>query len=50
MKNYDFSAIEKKWQAVWDETQIYKVSEDKNLKKFYTLVEFPYPSGEGLHV
>ncbi|MCK9272548.1 leucine--tRNA ligase [Candidatus Gracilibacteria bacterium] len=50
MEKYDFKSIEKKWQDKWDETEIYKVSEDKSKKKFYSLVEFPYPSGEGLHV
>jgi leucyl-tRNA synthetase len=46
MEKYDFKSIEKKWQDKWDETEIYKVSEDKSKKKFYSLVEFPYPSGE----
>ncbi len=47
---YDYSAIEKKWQKYWDEHESYKVEIDHNKPKFYALVEFPYPSGQGLHV
>ncbi len=47
---YDYSAIEKKWQKYWDENETYKVEIDRNKPKFYALVEFPYPSGQGLHV
>ncbi|MGB0422794.1 MAG: leucine--tRNA ligase [Flavobacteriales bacterium] len=47
---YNFSAIEKKWQKKWQEEQTYKVSEDSNKEKFYALDMFPYPSGAGLHV
>ena len=47
---YNFKAIEKKWQAIWDKEKAYKVEIDKNKEKFYALVEFPYPSGAGLHV
>ena len=47
---YDYSAIEKKWQAYWDEHESYKVEIDHNKEKFFALVEFPYPSGQGLHV
>ena len=47
---YDYSAIEKKWQKYWDENESYKVEIDHNKPKFYALVEFPYPSGQGLHV
>lgn len=47
---YNFKTIEKKWQATWDEQKAYKVEIDKNKEKFYALVEFPYPSGAGLHV
>ncbi|MCL2070773.1 MAG: leucine--tRNA ligase [Oscillospiraceae bacterium] len=50
MGNYDYTAIEKKWQNYWDEHETFKVSEDKNKEKFYVLVEFPYPSGQGLHI
>jgi len=44
MSAYDFAAIEKKWQELWEKSQIYKTSDDKSKKKFYCLVEFPYPS------
>ena len=47
---YEFSTIEKKWQKIWDETHAYEVKLDKSKEKFYALVEFPYPSGAGLHV
>ena len=47
---YDFRAIEKKWQQRWQERQTYKVTEDTERKKFYVLNMFPYPSGAGLHV
>ena len=47
---YDYKAIEKKWQNYWDENESFKVELDKSKPKFYALVEFPYPSGQGLHV
>ena len=47
---YNFKAIEKKWQAIWEKEQAYKVEIDHGKEKFYALVEFPYPSGAGLHV
>ena len=48
---YDFLRIEKKWQNYWLENKTYKaVTGDKTRKKFYPLIEFPYPSGDGLHV
>ncbi len=47
---YNFRDIEKKWQQNWVEQHTYKVTEDKNHKKFYVLNMFPYPSGAGLHV
>ena len=47
---YDFSSIEKKWQDKWDENQTFAAKNDYTLPKFYALVEFPYPSGQGLHV
>ena len=47
---YNFKEIEKKWQNKWEREETYKVTEDKSKKKFYMLVEFPYPSGAGLHV
>lgn len=49
-KNYDFAAIEKKWQKIWDDNGTFAAKEDYSLPKFYGLVEFPYPSGQGLHV
>ena len=50
MKNYDYKQIEKKWQGIWDEKNTFAAKEDYSLPKFYGLVEFPYPSGQGLHV
>ena len=48
--NYDFSAIEAKWQNVWEEKNLYAAENGGDKPKFYGLVEFPYPSGAGLHV
>lgn len=50
MVEYNPNVIEKKWQKKWDEEKTFKSEIDKNKKKFYPLVEFPYPSGQGLHV
>lgn len=47
---YNYSEIEKKWQEIWDEKQTFAAKKDYTLPKFYGLVEFPYPSGQGLHV
>ena len=47
---YDYSKIEKKWQDIWDEKQTFAAKDDYTLPKFFGLVEFPYPSGQGLHV
>ncbi len=47
---YDFKAIEKKWQKKWDDEHTFSAKQDFSLPKFYALVEFPYPSGQGLHV
>ncbi|MBQ8248923.1 MAG: leucine--tRNA ligase [Clostridia bacterium] len=47
---YDFSAIEKKWQDKWDADGVFNATEDYSKPKFYGLVEFPYPSGAGMHV
>lgn len=47
---YNFKEIEEKWQNKWEREETFKVTEDKSKKKFYMLVEFPYPSGAGLHV
>ena len=48
--DYNFKEIEKKWQQRWVENNTYKVTEDKERKKYYVLNMFPYPSGAGLHV
>ncbi len=42
--------IEKKWQEIWEKEEAFKVGTDRSKPKFYALVEFPYPSGQGLHV
>ena len=48
---YNFTDIEKKWQAYWEENKTFKTRDDiSNPKKFYALDMFPYPSGSGLHV
>jgi leucyl-tRNA synthetase len=47
---YNFGAIEKKWQHYWEENRTFKTTEDYTKKKFYVLDMFPYPSGSGLHV
>ena len=47
---YDFARIEKKWQEKWEETKPYAAETGSDKPKFYGLIEFPYPSGQGLHV
>ena len=47
---YNHKKIEKKWQKVWDDNKAFAASEDYSKPKYYALVEFPYPSGQGLHV
>lgn len=47
---YDFSSVEKKWQKIWDEQKTFRAEDDHTKPKFYGLVEFPYPSGHGMHV
>ena len=47
---YDHKQVEKKWQDIWDEKQCFYAENDSDKEKFYALVEFPYPSGQGLHV
>ena len=47
---YNHHEIEEKWQKVWDDEQAFRVESDYSKPKFYALVEFPYPSGQGLHV
>jgi leucyl-tRNA synthetase len=50
MREYNPNAIEKKWQDIWEKEETFKSVIDHKKKKFYPLVEFPYPSGQGLHV
>ena len=47
---YDHRQIEKKWQDIWDEKRCFEAENGSDKEKFYALVEFPYPSGQGLHV
>ena len=47
---YDFKSIEPKWQRRWDEAKAFEAKNDYTLPKYFALVEFPYPSGQGLHV
>ena len=47
---YNHHTVEKKWQKIWEEEKAFQASEDYSKPKFYALVEFPYPSGQGLHV
>ncbi|MGO5094888.1 leucine--tRNA ligase [Agathobaculum sp. LCP25S3_E8] len=47
---YDHKLVEKKWQDIWDEAHCFEAENGSEKKKFYALVEFPYPSGQGLHV
>ena len=47
---YDFSEIEAKWQKYWVENKIYRTPDESEKRKFYALIEFPFPSGQGLHV
>jgi len=50
MQTYNPQHIEKKWQKIWEENNTFKAEDKSSKKKFYSLVEFPYPSGAGLHV
>ena len=47
---YDYTAIEHKWQDKWEEAQAFRAENKYDKPKYYALVEFPYPSGQGLHV
>lgn len=47
---YDFENIDKKWQGEWEKAKAFEASNDYSKKKYYVLVEFPYPSGQGLHI
>jgi len=49
-QNYNHSKIEKKWQDYWSKNKTFAATDDLSKKKYYCLIEFPYPSGEGLHV
>ena len=49
-KNYDFKAAELKWQNKWEDAGVFKAKDGSDKEKFYALVEFPYPSGAGMHV
>ena len=48
--NYDFKATEQKWQQKWEEAKVFEAQDNSDKPKFYGLVEFPYPSGAGMHV
>lgn len=48
--NYNFTEIEKKWQGIWEKENTFSATNDYTKPKYYALVEFPYPSGQGLHV
>lgn len=50
METYNPAVIEKKWQEFWRKTDVFHATLDPSKKKYYALVEFPYPSGQGLHV
>ncbi|MFA5659770.1 MAG: leucine--tRNA ligase, partial [Oscillospiraceae bacterium] len=50
MSKFNFTDIESKWQKYWDEHETFKAENDYSKPKFYALVEFPYPSGQGLHI
>jgi leucyl-tRNA synthetase len=47
---YDHSKIESKWQKIWEKKKVFKALDKSQKPKFYGLIEFPYPSGDGLHV
>ena len=47
---YNHHVVEKKWQQVWDDEKAFAATNDFTKPKYYALVEFPYPSGQGLHV
>ena len=50
MEMYNHHTVEKKWQQIWDDEKAFRTENDYTKPKFYALVEFPYPSGQGLHV
>ena len=47
---YDYTSIESKWQKIWEEKKAFEAPNDYTKPKYYALVEFPYPSGQGLHI
>ena len=47
---YEPKEIEKKWQDIWDKEEAFKAGTDRSKPKYYALIEFPHPSGQGLHV
>lgn len=47
---YNHKAVEEKWQKIWEDKGVFHTSDDTEKEKFYALIEFPYPSGQGLHV
>ena len=49
-KLYNHKVVEPKWQKIWDDEKAFAASDDYSKPKYYALVEFPYPSGQGLHV
>ena len=49
-QSYNPKAIEKKWQQIWEDEKAFAATDDYSKPKYYALVEFPYPSGQGLHV
>jgi len=50
MKEYDHKKLEKNWQSIWEKKKIYQAQDLSKKPKYYSLIEFPYPSGDGLHV
>ena len=50
MRKFDFAAIEKKWQTKWQTENTFAASSKTDKPAYFALVEFPYPSGQGLHV
>ncbi len=50
MERYQPDIIEAKWQKKWEDAHCFEAKNDYTMPKFYALVEFPYPSGQGLHV
>src|SRR5258708_1262010 len=49
-KSYDHKKIEKKWQKKWEKKKVFEAKDKSPKEKYYSLIEFPYPSGDGLHV